>query len=59
MFKKLVGNYFLNISNLFYVVLLQLLFAKYMKPFHILFIYQTIYLLHWENFHLMISILIS
>ena len=29
MLEKLDGNYFLKISNLFYVMVLQLLFLKY------------------------------
>ena len=49
MVKKLVGNYFLNASNFFIVVILQIyvlvvVFFKYMELFHIQYISQTIYI---------------
>ena len=40
-------KYFLNVLTFFDVMVLQLLFSKYMESFHILYISQTIYLLHW------------
>ena len=49
MLKKLISYYFLNVSNLFYVLILWLLFSKYVKLFYILYISQTIYLLYLPN----------
>ena len=49
MFKKLVSNDFWNVSNIFNVEVLQLLFFKYVISFHILYTTQTIFILHLEN----------
>ena len=48
MLEKLFGNYFLNILNcFFYVLVLQMLLSLYMQLFNILYISLTIYLVAW------------
>ena len=41
------------VYRIFFVVL-QLLFSKYKEPFYFLYICQTIYLLIWQNFHVIL-----
>ena len=41
MLEKQVNNYFLDVLNLFYAVVLQLLFPKHMESFQILYISLT------------------
>ena len=50
MIEKLDGNYFLNVSNLFDIEVLQLLFSKYMESSQILYIFHPIYILHSIHF---------